>query len=316
MNIKFYGTRGSIPIARSSSTKYGGNTTCLCVISDCVPKGSALLIDTGSGFVPLSRDLMAQGIKNLLILYTHWHHDHTQGLPLGVHPFVDGCSLRVWGPKQDGIGPQQIFEEIMRPPFFPVAFAMVRHRFNVTALENIGTQVLVIHPKGGPVLVPVNVFHKTVEENRQLSFGQGRKYWAKECLVIWMHRTVHPEYTVSYRVEEMPTGKVFVLLTDHENTDAWPRDLLQHVRGADLLAQDCQYSREHYDKVAAGWGHGTPDYCAQTAIAADVKVLGLVHHDPGASDDDVEKRLREAKKHVNGGHLRVIACADYQEVVV
>jgi ribonuclease BN (tRNA processing enzyme) len=318
MRVKFYGTRGSIPIARPDAMTYGGNTTSLRVISECLPPEVALVVDTGSGFVPLSRDLVAQQLMRVWVIYTHWHHDHTQGLVLAPHTFVPSASLKVWGPKEHGIGPQEVFQTIMKPPYFPKDFSFVRHRFSCHNLENIGTQVLVFHPEGRSTLMPVHVFEKAVTEGKQLPFGRQR-HPVEECLVVRMHKTAHPEYTVSYRFEERPTGRVFVLLTDHENTDGMPRELLWHLSGAHLLVQDCQYSRKRYDEQTTGFGHGTPDYCARTAVAAGVAKLGLTHHDPGASDQDVEHRVqetREAAEELAAEGIEIFACADYQEVEV
>ncbi|MBU2258088.1 MAG: hypothetical protein KJ926_03090, partial [Candidatus Omnitrophica bacterium] len=78
-------------------------------------------------------------------------------------------------------------------------------------------------------------------KEKQLTFGK-RHFPVNECLIIKMLKAEHPEYTVSYRFEEMPTEKVFVFLTDHENTDGFPAKLLGHIKGADLIIQDCQFS--------------------------------------------------------------------------
>ncbi|GBE16765.1 hypothetical protein BMS3Abin15_00588 [bacterium BMS3Abin15] len=78
MKVKLYGTRGSVPVANSKSVQFGGNTTCVRVMSDCIPESMALIIDAGTGFVPLSNDILQEGgIEETLILFTHYHHDHT-----------------------------------------------------------------------------------------------------------------------------------------------------------------------------------------------------------------------------------------------
>jgi ribonuclease BN (tRNA processing enzyme) len=137
-----------------------------------------------------------------------------------------------------------------------------------------------------------------------------------------MYKTAHPEYTVSYRFEERPTGKVFVFLTDHENTDGFPNNLLHHLRGADLLVQDGQYSDEVYRARTSGFGHGTPEYCVKLAQRASVKRLGITHHDPDASDVDVEQRIVEAKQFAGEVESslefieNIFVCADYQTIEV
>lgn len=316
MKVKTYGTRGSVPIARRDSVEYGGNTTSLRIFSQCLPAGTALAVDAGSGYVPFSNDLLKEGVMNAWLLFTHWHHDHTQGLPLASHTFIPLAKMTVWGPKEHNFGPNEVFSDIMKAPFFPVEYAKVRHRFTCKSLENIGTQVLAIHPEGGHCLMLCHVYEQALAEGKQISFGT-KRFPIEECLIVKMLKTVHPEYTVSYRFEEKPTGKVFVFLTDHENTDGLPKDLLRHLAGANLLIQDCQYPRDRYDKQTAGFGHGTPDYCVKTAVVAKIPRLGLTHHDPGASDDDIAMRVKEAEdyfvEHDEFPSVDIFACADYGE---
>lgn len=317
MQVKFYGTRGSIPIARDDATHFGGNTTSLRIISDCIPPGCALVVDAGSGFVPLSKDLLSSGIMRAVILFTHWHHDHNQGFLLAPHTFIPAAQIDIYGPKEHGTGPQEVLESLMRPPLFPVDYGTIRHRVSTHNLETIGTQVLVVHPEGGFQLMKVHIFEQETAQGKQLAFGKAGRFPVRECLVIRMHKTVHPEYTVSYRFEERPTDRTFVFLTDHENTDGTPRDFIAHIKGAHLLVQDCQYSREMYDRMTAGFGHGTPDFCAQIAIRGGAQRLGLTHHDPSASDEDVMKRLAEAKAYALGQDNallaeNIFACADLQ----
>lgn len=321
MEVKMFGTRGSIAVAGAEFQRYGGNTTCLRVLSGCIPTGQALVVDAGSGYLPLCKELLAEKIMQVDLLFTHYHSDHTVGLPLAPHTHIPTASMRAWGPLEHDRGPAEVFAEIMRPPHFPVSFATVRHRFNCRALREIGTQVLVIHPRGGFLLMPVHVFERAERDRKQLSFS-GMRYSIGECLVVRMYKTRHPEYTVSYRFEERPSGRVFVFLTDHENTDAFPRDLLTHLQGAHLLIQDAQYSSARYKSGAtAGFGHGTPDYCVDTAIAASIVRLGLTHHDPSANDDEVEQRLTEARAHAERRERSDIAhelftCADYTTLTV
>jgi ribonuclease BN (tRNA processing enzyme) len=254
------------------------------------------------------------------IIYTHWHHDHTQGLFLAPHVFIPSTEIKVWGPKEHGVGPLEVFRNLMKPPLFPVNYVKIQHHIKTIPLCHVGTQVLVIHPKGGFNLMDIHRYRVKVALGKQLNLGDAH-YPVEECLVIFMYKTEHPEYTVSYRFEEMPTGRVFVFLTDHENTASLPRDLLEHVRTADLLVQDGQYAHEVYTARAAGFGHGTPEYCAEVMVEAKAKRLGITHHDPGATDADVDKRVDEARKRarelgVADVETRIFGCADYFAIEV
>lgn len=320
MKVKLFGTRGSIPISRPDVQEFGGNTTCLRVKSDCLPPGFVLSIDAGSGYVPLCHEALKEGLLNVILLFSHWHHDHTQGLCLAPHTFIPSANVHVWGPQENGIGPKEVFQNLMRMPFFPVDFSIVESRFHCHNLAPDGSHSLVIHP-GGRIRSATRVeLDASLAGDGVLSIG-GETIPLRECLIVHTYKTEHPQHTLCYRFEEMPTGRVFVFLTDHENTDGFPEGLLSHVHGAHLLVQDCQYSRERYDTQTKGFGHGTPDYNAALAVKAEVGRLGLTHHDPMASDDDIKARLLEAQQALRALEREdlaasVFACADYQELEV
>lgn len=314
MQVKMYGTRGSTPGQPRGSHKFGGNTTCLRIVSECLPKGWGFVVDAGSGLVHLSQDLLKESIKNLGLIFTHYHHDHTQGLFLAPHTFM-ADSIKVWGPYEHGVGPHEVIGRLMAQPLFPVEFAMVKHRFNFVRLEHIGTQVLVIHPKAGFHLMPINKYRQCEKDGKGLPFRGGSQS-IDECLVVFMWKTSHPEYTVSYRFEEKPTGRTFVFLTDHEVTASFPKDMITHLRGAHFLIQDGQYAKPIYEEKTGGFGHGTPEYCVATAVEASIGRMGITHHDPSATDADIEERLAEAVRcAVEMGNpllaKQLFACADY-----
>lgn len=327
MRVTTYGTRGSIPVAGEEYREFGGNTTCLRIESPCLPEDMALVVDAGSGYRRCSADIFRQGIKKVCLLQTHYHWDHTHGLPFGAHTYAPGCFTYIWGPREHGIGPKEVHTLQMKEPVFPVNFAKVADRFRFHALEQIGTQVLLFHSDGGVKIEKVPVFRSNEKNGTQVHFGKNPfgktpgAYPVNQCLVVWMYKTEHPEYTVSYRFEDRRLGKVFVFLTDHEVTAGWAGDLLAHLKGADFLIQDGQYNHEAYETRFVGWGHGTPVYCARTAVRAGVHRLGITHHDHNASDKDVRAREDEAYAElIKLGTVSlagtVFACKDYGTIIV
>jgi hypothetical protein len=67
-------------------------------------------------------------------------------------------------------------------------------------------------------------------------------------------------------------------------------DVIDFVRGTDLLIHDAQYlNSEYFSKRAPdrGWGHSTVDRSAEAAKKAKVKRLVLFHHDPIREDREV-----------------------------
>lgn len=329
MRVKFWGTRGSVPVASESQMTYGGNTTAVQIESECLPETHRLVIDAGSGFVPFSASVMRGSTPlNELVLHlflTHYHHDHTQGLLLSPLTFILGIDLRLYGPVELGVGPRETMQAIMRPPLFPVEYTKVASHFRFQKFDVPNTFVLVFHPRGGVKVMRVDNFTRKVEDNGHLPVGKGGSYPISECLVVKMLKSNHPERTISYRFEEGPTGKVFVFLTDHENQPGIPAELRTHVTGADLLVLDGQYNQGKYDLQTCGFGHGTGKYCAWLAHECRAKRLGLTHHDPFSTDEMVEAILAEARDRLDElntdaeatiGKDDIFACADYQTVDV
>lgn len=317
MKVKMRGTRGSVPVAGLSHIYFGGNTTCVQIESECIPKSSWLLVDTGTGAIPLGSEALAAGIKDLRVLYTHFHHDHTQGALLMPQVYIPGIKLYLYGPEENGVGPAEVSKTLMNPPLHPVDYVEVARDIWCKGMKHPSKMVMIIHPEGGYKLMEVDEFlTDDGKDPAQVKMGNSGKYPIKDCLVIRMHRSNHPERTICYRFEERPTGKVFVFLTDHENTDGIPAALRNHLRGADLLVMDSQYSRERYDKSTAGFGHGTPDYCVRVAQAVGAKRLGLTHHDPNSSDQDIWRIEKEAQLFAEtiGYQGEVFACRDYLSV--
>lgn len=321
MKVMMYGTRGSVPICNRFSEEFGGNTTCLLVTSGCLPQGTTLVVDGGSGFVPLA-DAVKGVTKQVLMLLTHYHHDHTQGIPLASLTFMKEVPFRVFGPFQNGWGPKEALEAVMQKPLFPVAFARVASHFFFQSFEYPELKVILIHPEGGVRICDAEEYERFEKRGKPFSFQAKATYPLSECLVIRMHQTDHPQQTISYRFEERPTGKVFCFLTDHENTDGLPQSLQAHLRGADLLIADAQYDPKTYREKTAGFGHATPIYAVDLAVAVGAKRLGLTHHDPGSDDEAVRAIWNLAVEHAatkSGGVVlaeRIFACADYQVIDV
>ncbi|MEK7202162.1 MAG: MBL fold metallo-hydrolase [Patescibacteria group bacterium] len=338
MKVRFYGTRGSIPVSGKHHLKYGGNTTCLRIESKCLPEKTALVVDSGSGIFPLGDDVLNEGVELMHLLTTHYHHDHTQGLLLCPATYSPNVRFSVYGPIEEGFNPRKVLEYVMRTPFHPVNFTEVGTRFRFVQIEVPSSVVLVFHPEAGMKKVAIEELDGVQGRvPSQIKIGNGH-YNISECLVVRMYYTNHPERTISYRFEERPTGKVFVFLTDHENLDQMPCRMRTHLKGADFLVMDSQYDRETYNSKAAGFGHGTPDYCVRTANEIGAKVLGLTHHNPRSTDamiDAIEytaqgcaigtcldaKRadsdsMFEDQPQSPGRVIRVFACQDFQEIDV
>ena len=72
-------------------------------------------------------------------------------------------------------------------------------------------------------------------------------------------------------------------------------DYAQFCRKADLLIHDAEFTEEEYPE-RKGWGHSALPDVLQLAIEAEVKNLGLFHHNQDRSDEAVEAVLQDCRK--------------------
>lgn len=285
MIIRFWGVRGSYPTTGTSTARYGGNTACIEVEAN----GSTIILDAGTGIIPLGRSLVQrareQGRKvTALLLYSHLHHDHTQGFPFFLPAFIPGANLTIYGPDLMGSSPQMMLEKVMQPPYFPVRMADLNANLSFGVLREMDS-LLVSGAEGNVQVVPPGSAQGDPQAVRIRAL---RSY-------------AHPGGVYHYRIDWQ--GSSIVYATDTEGYVNGDRRLVNFAHNADLLIHDAQYTDEHYLglepglSVTQGYGHSTVSMACQAALTSGAKRLVLFHHAPEYNDDkmdEVAARAREA----------------------
>jgi ribonuclease BN (tRNA processing enzyme) len=304
MRLKFWGTAGSFGLSNPERARYGCNTLCLEIGSDCLPPGHHLYVDSGTGIIAASRDFLRREGRAVVILQTHHHLDHIMGFPGSMFPYLKDTAVTFVGPGEYGKGSREAIATIMAPPLFPVPFPEVASHIDQHVVDLPSTEVIAFHPVRGMVILSIE------EYERRLQRGGG--------LVVRMTRTNHPEKTIGYRFEEGSTGRVLSTLFDHENVDSVSQALRDHVRDADLLVQDCQYDMKVYCGERGSWGHGDPEGVRRIALEGQVRAVALIHHDPFAIDKDIDGHVEECRTCDPQEPLKIpiFAAGDYLEVEV
>ncbi|MEB3238128.1 MAG: GAF domain-containing protein [Candidatus Sericytochromatia bacterium] len=289
--MTFWGTRGSIAKPGAATIRYGGNTSCVQVMSD---GGTLLILDAGTGLHGLGQHLLAQQkgpIRgHLLIGHTHW--DHIQGIPFFAPLFANGNSWDVYAPAGFGQELRDVLAGQMEYAYFPVS------------LDQLGSRIR---------------FHELREERLTID----------DVSVSTMSLN-HPAATLAYRLECRGASLVYATDHEpHAHATAVPaespagfvhpgdRRHVAFVAGADLLIHDAQYLAEEYGG-RAGWGHSTVEYVVDVAVAAGVGKLALFHHDPMRSDDGVDALLGRARDlaRQSGSTCEIVAAAEGATLVV
>ena len=128
LSVHFRGVRGSYVISGKEFLKYGGHTTCYEVhAGDCL-----IIVDAGSGIIDLGNDLIqsyAASGKSLetrtpikaLILFSHLHVDHVQGLPFFSPIFLPDSTFYIYGPDTQYSTFQDAVDELITPPYYQIS---------------------------------------------------------------------------------------------------------------------------------------------------------------------------------------------------
>ena len=115
--LKFWGTRGSIPVSGDMHAKYGGNSSCV----EIRHKEHCLIVDGGSGLRFLGESLAAEGRKQVDIFISHFHNDHICGIPFFAPLFDPEAQVRFHAVNnEDGISFEQALATYMSRPTYPV----------------------------------------------------------------------------------------------------------------------------------------------------------------------------------------------------
>ena len=262
MKLKFYGTRGSIPICDAGFQQFGGNTTCLQITF--TDTNRIAILDAGTGLRNLGRDLRATGHKQdqIVLAFTHFHWDHIQGFPFFAPAYDPGQKITILRLGQDQpVGNlREIFEVQMQSEYFPVQLDHMGADFEFLQIANASK-------------------HFTGINNVQTK--------------VTAQRHNHPGGAYSFRIER--NGQVLVICTDVEHGEEIDLRLVELARGADLLVHEAQFTTEELQK-RRGWGHSSFDQAMQVAEMAGVKRLAITHHDPEHDDEfllRIEKLCQE-----------------------
>jgi len=215
----------------------------------------------------------------LAILISHTHWDHIQGLPFFLPAYSGKNQLRVFGYDGTRARLGEILAGQMETPFFPVTMAELPGKIQIEELKDMDFEI------GKLRVCSKFLNHPGV------------------CAGYCIHT---PAGSVVYMPDNEPFEQLDVQLRNRgvENTARTFKspseertDLIQFLRGTDLLILDAQYTDEEYQRHI-GWGHGSISSVVSLAADADAKRLVLFHHDPNHDDEMVDKIVDEARMQI------------------
>ncbi len=286
MRIKLYGVRGSLPsglVADSVESKienalrlfvsrghsrleeitpflnslpfyqkgtYGPSTPCVEVSSE---QGS-VLFDSGSG-------IRVYGVNNFRtqdefhIFQTHFHWDHTCGLPFFVPIFIPNKVLHFYGVHKNL---QKHIETLFSDPYFPVSYKdlpSIHHFHQLNKYE------------------PVQLY--------------GMKITAFEL--------DHPNTAYGYHIECNGKRLALCFDTEFKRMSRQDLgDDLPYYQNADMVLFDGQYTiSEVLQKI--DWGHCTAKVGVDLCLRENIKTMVIMSHDPNSDDQKIYRMSSDVK---------------------
>ncbi|MHA1991106.1 MAG: MBL fold metallo-hydrolase [Candidatus Hodarchaeales archaeon] len=279
--IKFFGVRGSAPIADKNFLKYGGNTSSLTVRT---PENSLLFLDAGSGLY-FAQEELNEKAENIWLLLSHTHADHINGLglsnivQLAQNPFYSNKKLRIVGPRNVTQGMKKYYDA---DRIWPVSF-------NPSNREQ-------------PNLPDID-YENILEFN-----GNFQEIEIDKSSTLVLHEGNHPvnDGVILFRINFKTSNglKSLVYATDNEfrfnhwtnsfsDLDIFKESYVKFIDKSDLLIADAQFTLNDYD-LHRGFGHSYPEEVLELANKANVKKVILTHHH-SYQDDIQDKRENDVK---------------------
>lgn len=278
--VKFRGIRGSYPTPDAKKLQYGGNTACV----EINVNGHLIIIDAGSGLINLGDDLMQNHISsgtdifsrksiNAIMLISHAHQDHIQGIPFFKPAYLHTTRLNVFTYGSSDKNFEETLTNLIFNRYFPLDLGDMAANISIDNFKE--NMVVVLHPNS-PV-PEIKIIHSEEDLHPQ----------GDDVIIRCMRSSAHPKDGVLvFRIEYK--NKSLVYATDKESYIGNDRALINFARNADVLIHDAQYTMEDYTNMVSpkqGFGHSTPEMAIDIAKASNVKQLILFHIDPAYSDD-------------------------------
>lgn len=286
IQVRFWGTRGSIASPGRATRRYGGNTPCVQLVgyqsdkpgATTRPNNPHVILDGGTGLVSLQNVLMSgpwgRGQGQLHFLLSHYHWDHLSGIPFFGPMFVKGNRVVFCGTSAEDV------------------------RFSI---ERLFTSVY--SPLDGTENVAADLEYRRVEPDGMALAG----------FHVQAAENVHPGGALSFRIQYGP--HVVVYTSDHAAGDPMVDDaLVDLARGAHLWILNAMFTPE--EEQFKGWGQSSHVDAVRLALEARVETVALFHHNPWNDDKKLDRMGAEAAAMAAGTRTQVLMARDGMVVEV
>jgi phosphoribosyl 1,2-cyclic phosphodiesterase len=218
------------------------------------------VFDAGSGIRAFGADLMQRTGSTeipLRCFLTHFHWDHICGFPFFPPIYMPGRELQIYSGRSDS---ERLLAGQMADAYFPVKWPHLTSRISC----------------------------------QQLAVGQDHPIGPARVRLM---KLIHPDQAYGYRVDH--GGRSFCYLTDTEvskQPNAVAQNYADFVAGADVVIVDAMYGFLSYHEHI-NFGHSTVFNWVDFFRDAAIGELVIFHHDPLASDADIDALVEQARRY-------------------
>jgi phosphoribosyl 1,2-cyclic phosphodiesterase len=264
VKVRFWGVRGSIPVPGPGTVRVGGNTPCVEIGTT---DREVIIIDAGTGIRLLGLDIAQRPVDRLIgiLLFSHTHWDHIQGLPFFSPARLRENRLVILGEHRVDRRLEQVLAGQMVDAYLPFT------------LQDLHADLLI----------------KEVHDGEKIVVGNST--------TILPRRLPHPGGVFGYRIGCQGKTVVYASDVNHPPDGPSPK-LVELSQAADLLIHDAQFTPLEKQERQT-WGHSSWMEAVQVAQRANARRLALFHHDPMHTDDELEEIERQAQAHFPSAFL-------------
>lgn len=254
--------------------------------------GHELLVDCGEG-TQIALNAQSLSCRHIdTILLTHYHTDHTAGLPgllLSMAKAERTEPVTIYGPK----GIEEILKGVyLLARYIPFEIRYVEIRDSEYTFEVDGLQITSFHVRHSVPCLGYSFYLKRnpkFDREKAEALNIPIRSWG----LLQKGETVEVEgktYTPDMVLGEERKGIHFVYTTDTRPTPS----IKEHSKDADLMIAEGMYGDVEKSEKATLNKHMTMQECADIASQANVKELWFTHyspsmHDPYIYEEDMKK---------------------------
>jgi phosphoribosyl 1,2-cyclic phosphodiesterase len=296
MLVRFWGTRGSLPVAQKADAiqakiaqallaadgrsfadeaeaaafaeanlpfstygAYGGATSCVEIEG---ADGAFIVCDMGSGLREFGIDAFRRcaaghpGTFHFFMSHMHW--DHIMGFPFFGPAFDPGATIVIHSGHPDT---EQALRRQQEEISFPVPFDWLKATFR-----------FVTHQMG--------------------------ETFDAAGLAVTLIRQHHSHDSYGYHFARDGRSVIYSTDSEHKLDNMESEAAFEaFFTGADLVICDTMYSLGDSVSLKADWGHSSNIVAVDLCHAAGVKQLALFHHEPTYTDEDIARMHAETVRY-------------------